>query len=134
MTAATLEKPRTGNMTVKLDSADQERLKSIALSKKRTPHFIMREALHKYLEAEEAEQQQEGEMDPDFDSGDPSEMKRPAHGGRDYPRARDFARNFPPRIAKRRENAKRVGKALCKSISVHATSAFPPPSTSTPPG
>ena len=56
MTAATLEKPRAGNMTVKLDTADQERLKSIALAKKRTPHYIMREALHKYLEAEEAEQ------------------------------------------------------------------------------
>ncbi len=43
-------------MTVKLNSADLERLKSIARVKKRTPHFIMREALRSYLAAEEAEQ------------------------------------------------------------------------------
>ena len=56
MTAATLDKPRTATVTVKLDSAEQERLNSIALAKKRTPHFIMREALRSYLAAEEAEQ------------------------------------------------------------------------------
>jgi predicted transcriptional regulator len=56
MSTSTLEKPRTANMTVKLEDSERERLKSIAITKNRTPHFIMREALHKYLEEEEAEQ------------------------------------------------------------------------------
>lgn len=56
MTAAMFDKPRTDSVTVKLDSADMERLKLIALVKKRTPHFIMREAMRSYIEAEEAKQ------------------------------------------------------------------------------
>ncbi len=56
MPTISLEKPRTANMTVKLEDSERERLKSIAIAKNRTPHFIMREALHKYLAEEEAEQ------------------------------------------------------------------------------
>lgn len=44
------------NMTVKLDGSDRERLKVLAATKKRTPHYLMREAIHAYIEKEEAEQ------------------------------------------------------------------------------
>jgi predicted transcriptional regulator len=48
---AILEKPRASNMTVK-----RERLKSLAIAKKRTPHYLMKEAIQTYLEKEEVEQ------------------------------------------------------------------------------
>ncbi|SJM90893.1 conserved hypothetical protein [Crenothrix polyspora] len=50
------EKPRTANVTVKLEDSERERIKSLAAAKKRTPHYIMREAIQNYLEQEEAEQ------------------------------------------------------------------------------
>ncbi|MDO9011090.1 MAG: ribbon-helix-helix protein, CopG family [Gallionella sp.] len=52
----TIEKPRTANVTVKLEESDRARIKSLAAVKKRTPHYLMREAIQKYLEAEESEQ------------------------------------------------------------------------------
>jgi predicted transcriptional regulator len=56
MSPALLTKPRASNMTVKLEASDTERLRSIAIAKKRTPHYLMKEAIHTYLEKEEAEQ------------------------------------------------------------------------------
>jgi predicted transcriptional regulator len=56
MPTATLDPQRTANMTVKLDGAERDRLKALATAKKRTPHYLMREAIQKYLEEEEAEQ------------------------------------------------------------------------------
>jgi predicted transcriptional regulator len=56
MANSALEKPRTANVTVKLEDADRERLKRIATARNRTPHYILREALHRYLEEEEAQQ------------------------------------------------------------------------------
>ena len=56
MPLAALEKSRTTNVTVKLENSARDRLKSLALAKKRTPHYIMREAIQKYLEEEESEQ------------------------------------------------------------------------------
>ena len=50
------EKSSSTNLTVKLDSSERERLKSLAIAKKRTPHYIMREAIQKYLAEEELEQ------------------------------------------------------------------------------
>jgi predicted transcriptional regulator len=47
---------RTANVTVKLEDSERERLKSLAVAKKRTPHYIMREAIQQYLDQEEAEQ------------------------------------------------------------------------------
>jgi predicted transcriptional regulator len=55
MEALTIAKRRTANVTVKLEESDRERIKSLAAVKKRTPHYIMREAIQKYLEAEELE-------------------------------------------------------------------------------
>lgn len=52
----TIEKQRTANVTVKLEESDRARIKSLATLKNRTPHFLMREAIQKYLEAEESEQ------------------------------------------------------------------------------
>jgi predicted transcriptional regulator len=51
-----IEKPRTANVTVKLEASERARIKALAAVKKRTPHYIMREAIQKYLEAEESEQ------------------------------------------------------------------------------
>jgi len=56
MKTETPEKPRTANVTVKLDDSERERIKSIAIAKKRSPHYIMKEAIQHYLEQEEAEQ------------------------------------------------------------------------------
>jgi predicted transcriptional regulator len=52
----TLEKPRAVNVTVKLDDSERNSLKSLALAKQRTPHFLMKEAIARYIEDEEAEQ------------------------------------------------------------------------------
>jgi len=56
MTSAQLEKPRTANMSVKLHTTDTERLRAIAISKKRTPHYLMKEAIMHYIEEMEKEQ------------------------------------------------------------------------------
>jgi predicted transcriptional regulator len=53
---ATSEKSGSSNLTVKLDHADRERLKLLAVAKKRTSHYLMREAIQKYLASEEAQQ------------------------------------------------------------------------------
>jgi predicted transcriptional regulator len=54
--STTLEKPRAVNVTVKLDDSERSSLKSLALAKQRTPHFLMKEAIARYIEDEEAEQ------------------------------------------------------------------------------
>lgn len=53
---ALLEKPRSGHLTVKLESSERLRLQAVAKFKQRTPHFIMREAINKYIAEEELEQ------------------------------------------------------------------------------
>ena len=45
----------TANLTVRLDKLSRDRLNSLAEIKKRTPHYIMREAIQKYLADEESE-------------------------------------------------------------------------------
>jgi predicted transcriptional regulator len=52
----TINKPRASSMTIKLDELHRDRLKSLAVAKRRTPHYLMKEALNFYLESEEAEQ------------------------------------------------------------------------------
>ena len=52
----TSDKPRTSNVTVKLDGSERERLSSIALIKNRSTHYVMKEAIQTYLAREEAEQ------------------------------------------------------------------------------
>ncbi len=55
MTAtATIARPV--NLTVKLAAADRERLEVLAVSKKRTAHHIMKEAIQRYLQEEESEE------------------------------------------------------------------------------
>lgn len=56
MAPALLTKQPATNMTVKLEASDTERLRSMAIVKKRTPHFLMKEAITTYLEREEIEQ------------------------------------------------------------------------------
>ena len=49
-----LEKPRAPTVTLKLDASHRGRLKSLALAKKRTAHYLMKEAIERYLAEEEA--------------------------------------------------------------------------------
>ena len=56
MNTSTAEKPRTGSVTIKLDDADRDRIASLATAKKRTPHYLMKEAILEYVKKEEARQ------------------------------------------------------------------------------
>ena len=56
MKTSTTEKPRTGSVTIKLDDADRDRIASLATAKKRTPHYLMKEAILDYVKKEEARQ------------------------------------------------------------------------------
>ena len=57
MKTATIEKPRShGTVTVKLDPSDRDRISSLAALKKRTPHYLMKEAILEYVQREEARQ------------------------------------------------------------------------------
>ncbi len=51
-----LEKQRASTVTLKLDTSHRDRLKSLAVAKKRTSHYLMKEAIERYLKAEEAQQ------------------------------------------------------------------------------
>lgn len=52
----TLEKAPAVNLTIKLDSSHRDRLKSLAIVKKRTAHYLMKEAIERYIDVEEAQQ------------------------------------------------------------------------------
>jgi predicted transcriptional regulator len=57
MKTTTIEKPRTsGTVTVKLDPSDRDRIASLAAMQKRTPHYLMKEAILEYVQREEARQ------------------------------------------------------------------------------
>lgn len=45
-----------GSVTIKLDTADRVRLATLATAKKRTPHYLMKEAILEYVNKEEARQ------------------------------------------------------------------------------
>lgn len=47
---ATFQRP----VSLKLEQADHERLKSLAEARQRKPHFLMKEAIRQYLDREEA--------------------------------------------------------------------------------
>jgi predicted transcriptional regulator len=57
MKTPAIEKPRaTGTVTVKLDTSDRDRISSLAALKKRTPHYLMKEAILEYVQREETRQ------------------------------------------------------------------------------
>lgn len=57
MKVSSVEKARSpGTVTVKLDASDRERIASLASVKKRTPHYLMKEAILEYVQREEARQ------------------------------------------------------------------------------
>lgn len=57
MKVASAERPRSpGTVTIKLDSSDRDRIASLATIKKRTPHYLMKEAILEYVQREEARQ------------------------------------------------------------------------------
>ena len=43
-----------GSKAVKLDDKTYERLKALGIARKRTPHWLMREAIQQFLDREEA--------------------------------------------------------------------------------
>ncbi|MBZ0093371.1 MAG: ribbon-helix-helix protein, CopG family [Sulfuricellaceae bacterium] len=47
----------TQTTTIKLDAATKERIKQLAATKQRTPHWLMLEALREYVEREERREQ-----------------------------------------------------------------------------
>jgi predicted transcriptional regulator len=57
MKTSAIEKPRSpGTVTIKLDPPDRDRIASLAAMKKRTPHYLMKEAILEYVQREEARQ------------------------------------------------------------------------------
>ena len=58
MANSATENPRSPlTVTVKLDAVDRARISVLAASKKRTPHYLMKEAILEYVQREEARQQ-----------------------------------------------------------------------------
>ncbi len=55
MTSIALERPRSLSVTVKLGDARRKRIAELAAYKKRSPHYVMVDAIDKYLESEEQE-------------------------------------------------------------------------------
>ena len=53
-----LTPPKAMNMTVKLEASERLRLITIAAAKKRSPHYLMKEAIQRYLDEEEIKQRQ----------------------------------------------------------------------------
>ena len=49
------EKPPT-TVTVKLDPSVRARISALAMSKKRTPHYLLKEAIREYIDREESQQ------------------------------------------------------------------------------
>ena len=57
MKTSAIEKPRSpGTVTVKLAPSDRDRIASLATIKKRTAHYLMKEAILEYVQREEARQ------------------------------------------------------------------------------
>jgi len=56
MKTASAGKLRSGSVTIKLDDADRDRIASLAATKNRTPHYLMKEAILAYVKREEARQ------------------------------------------------------------------------------
>ena len=57
MTLSKTEKqPSPATVTIKLDPSDRERIASLAVAMKRTPHYLMKEAILDYIRREEAAQ------------------------------------------------------------------------------
>ena len=55
MKTSAMEKPRSpSSVTVKLDPSDRDRIASLATMKKRTAHYLMKEAILEYVQREEA--------------------------------------------------------------------------------
>ncbi len=57
MQTSAAQQARTGgSVTIKLDVADRVRISALAAARKRTPHYLMKEAILEYVKKEEARQ------------------------------------------------------------------------------
>jgi len=54
--STTIEKSLASSVTIKLGDSNRDRLKSLAVAKKRSPHYLMKEAIERYIAVEEAQQ------------------------------------------------------------------------------
>ena len=52
----TTRPPKTAPVSLKLAPGERDRLAALAVARKRTPHYLMREAVSEYLGREEARQ------------------------------------------------------------------------------
>lgn len=95
METTTLTKPRSMNVTVKLESTDRDRLASIASFKQRSPHFIMKEAIQRYLDAEEVEQYQISLADASIEQYEKTGLHVTLSEMRDWMRAKKIHPNTP---------------------------------------
>jgi len=55
-TSAAQHSRSVGSVTIKLDAADRVRISNLAAARKRTPHYLMKEAILEYVKKEEARQ------------------------------------------------------------------------------
>jgi predicted transcriptional regulator len=55
-TSAAQHSRSVGSVTIKLDAADRARISTLATARKRTPHYLMKEAILEYVKKEEARQ------------------------------------------------------------------------------
>ncbi len=53
-TSSVEKRPASGSVTIKLDAVDRDRIANLAYAKKRTPHYVMKEAILAYVKKEEA--------------------------------------------------------------------------------
>jgi predicted transcriptional regulator len=95
MKTATLTKPRATNLTVKLESSDRDRLTSIASFKQRSPHFIMKEAIQRYLDIEEVEQHQISLADASIEQYEKTGLHVTLNEMRDWMRDKKLNPNTP---------------------------------------
>ena len=49
--------PKTSTTSLKLDSETRERIQRLASARRRSPHWVMREAIEQYVEREEQREQ-----------------------------------------------------------------------------
>ena len=57
MKTSSAQQPRSaGSVTIKLGAADRDRISALAKARKRTPHYLMKEAILEYVKKEEARQ------------------------------------------------------------------------------
>lgn len=53
-TSSDQKRSSSGSVTIKLDAVDRDRIANLAYARKRTPHYVMKEAILDYVKKQEA--------------------------------------------------------------------------------